>query len=115
MCNDCEDRNLDNVEEQELAETGYISGSYDNSFLEPLEIPLESYDTEKFFKGVEDFSELAGKITALVNVGIHPSEALGYIVGLEGNKCTLEIAKITKEMNIEMSKNQIINFEKNQL
>lgn len=110
MCDNCEEKDLNELENVE-----YISGSYDNSFLPPLEIPLEAYNTDKFYKGIDNFSELAGQITALVNVGIHPSEALGYIIGLENNKCTLEIAKITKEMNVEMSKNQIINFEKNQM
>lgn len=115
MCDNCEVREIESIEEQEMESPEYISGNYENSFISPFEIPIEAYDTDRFYKGIEEFSELCGKITALVNVGIHPSEALGYIMNQENIKHGADIAVITKDMNVEMSKNQIINFEKNQL
>ena len=116
MCDNCEEKDLDNIENEEFLESsGYSEGSYENSFLSPIEIPLEVYDMDKFNKGIENFSELAGKLTALINVGIHPSEALGYIMNQENIKHGEVVAMITKDMNVEISKNQVINMEKNQM
>jgi hypothetical protein len=118
MCEDCKDNGFNEVNVDEYTEElndEFISGNYENSFLSPIEIPFEYYDTDKFIKGIEEYSELAGKLTALINVGIHPSEALNYIMSKEINENNIKISEINKSMNEVVSKNQIVNFDKTQI
>lgn len=49
------------------------------------------YDKEAFNKGVAAMSEVAGKITALVNAGLAPSEAIEFIGALECNDITYKL------------------------
>jgi hypothetical protein len=118
MCDNCQEKELmDNPEElnEEYLDLESIQGTYENSFIPPIELPLEAYDWDKFNDGISEYSFLAGAITALANAGIHPSEALGFIINRETAEHNLKIANINKEMNIEVSKNTQINIEKNQM
>lgn len=66
------------------------------------------YDEEEFQQGVKDYSRTAGKITALLNVGLTPEMALSYIVNME-------TAILTKEMNVEMAKETVFAKEKQEM
>lgn len=66
------------------------------------------YDAEQFQEGIDEYSKIAGKITALLNAGLTPELALGYIVNME-------TAIMTKEMNIEMAKHGAIVKQKDEL
>ncbi len=66
------------------------------------------YDVEQFQAGVDEYSNVAGKITALLNAGLTPELALGYIVNME-------TAIMTKEMNIEMAKHGAIAKDKSEM
>jgi hypothetical protein len=118
MCDNCQEKMIiENPDEEyeNLDMLDSLEGTYENSFLPPLIIPVEQYDNEDFYRGFKAYQEIAGAIVALTNVGIHPSEALGFITNRETMVHNLEVGKINKEMNIEVSKNTLINAEKNSL
>ena len=66
------------------------------------------YDVELFQEGIDEYSKIAGKITALLNAGLTPELALRYIVNME-------TAIMTKEMNIEMAKHGAIAKDKQEM
>lgn len=67
-----------------------------------------SYNKNKFNHGVDEMSELAGKISALVNVGVSPDNALEYICAIQTNELNVnlqkEITVNTNETNIETAR-----------
>jgi hypothetical protein len=83
--------------------------------LPPIEIGFEDYDVKEFERGLHDTSYLAGCVTALLNAGVSESFVLDYLLNKETIKHNLETARINKEMNIEMSKNQKASQEKYEL
>lgn len=76
-----------------------------------------NYDENKFSEGLKSMSYLCGKITALVNVGITPSEALVYISNMDTlDKATAnekEIAELQSNTSIECAKYESVNSQKN--
>jgi hypothetical protein len=92
-----------------------LGGVPDIDKLPPFEIDLEEYDLEEFQRGIHETSYLAGKITALLNVGLSESFILDYLLNQETIKHNLETAKINKDMNVEMSKNHKVTQEKYEL
>ena len=66
------------------------------------------YNAESFQAGVDEYSSIAGEITALINAGLTPELPLGYIVNME-------TAIMTKEMNIEMAKHGAIAKDKSEM
>jgi hypothetical protein len=87
----------------------------DSDKLPPIEIPMEFYDTEEFYRGIKDFSYISGAITALLNVGVSESFALDYLLNQETIKYNLLAAEINRDMSVEISKNQKVMAEKNEL
>lgn len=83
--------------------------------LPPIEIPFEFYDDAQFYKGIHETSYLAGQITALLNVGVSESFVLDYLLSKDSIAHNIEIAKINKTMNVDISKNQKLASEKNEL
>lgn len=65
------------------------------------------FDVDAFKRGVESMSELAGKISALANVGISPSEALDYLgaMSINDTQCNLQktLSESTNDTNIKMA------------
>lgn len=97
------------IDPEQLQE--FMSGS---DKLPPIEIPLEWYD-EEFHKGIKDTSYLAGVITALLNTGVDQGFVLDYLLNKETVKHNIEVAKINKEMNVEMAKHQKLIADKMEL
>lgn len=66
------------------------------------------YDKNEFNKGVAEMSKTAGMITALVNAGLMPSEALEYICAMNTNDTTYklqtELSKQNNNANIAIAK-----------
>jgi len=86
----------------------------------PFELNTDSisdaqFDEKEFKKGIKDISFICGQITGLINCGISPIEALGFVVNRETIQHNLDSAKISKEMNIEVAKHQSIQLDKTQL
>ena len=92
-----------------------IGGSNGSDALPPFEIDFEDYDVEEFKRGVKETSYISGVITALFNAGFSEASVLDFILNKETIKHNLETAKINKDMSIEISKNQRIMAEKNEL
>ena len=70
--------------------------------LDPLILPIELiFETEGFLKGVEEASELAGKISMLASVGIAPHMYLAHIEQM----AIIEMNKEIANTNAEASKN----------
>jgi hypothetical protein len=87
----------------------------DSDKLPPIEIPFEFYNTDDFYKGIEDYSYISGAITALLNTGVSESFVLDYLLHKQTIEHNLKAAELNKEMSIEISKNQRIMTEKNEL
>lgn len=64
-----------------------------------------AFDLDKFKNGVDSMSELCGKITALVNVGITPSMALTYLSDTDASKAFMEhnlkVSEINADANVK--------------
>lgn len=76
--------------------------------IDPDNILDAEFDAEAFQRGVNAMSEMCGKITALVNVGLTPTMALSYIAGSEESKQiaahNLEVSKVSAEASVEAAK-----------
>jgi hypothetical protein len=92
-----------------------LLGGSDNDKLPPIEIAMEHYDTDEFYRGIHETSHLAGVITAILNAGVSEGFVLDYLL----NKATIEhnikAAELNKEMNIEVARNQRIVADKHEL
>ena len=67
---------------------------------------------EAFQKGIDEVSELAGKITALANVGVPPESALEYFASMDAGNMTFKLqSKLSKEANDANIKIAEINGE----
>ena len=64
-----------------------------------------AFDLDKFKNGVDSMSEICGKITALVNVGITPSMALTYLSDTDASKAFMEhnlrVSEINADANVK--------------
>lgn len=83
--------------------------------LPPIEIPMEWYDEDEFHRGIHDSSYLSGVITALLNTGVTEDFVINYLLNDETIKHNIEVAKINKETNIEVAKQQKVTQEKYEL
>lgn len=77
------------------------------------------FDSEAFSSGVNNLSYLCGQISALVNVGITPSEALNYLSSKEGMDKAIaheeRVGEMQSKTAIECSKFEGINAQKNMI
>lgn len=114
----------DSIPEEAIKGIDELCNSSDDSYIKENIIIIDkinngdfSFNKEKFQNGIDCISELCGKITALVNVGLTPTAALNYIASKEDRNDTLgymlEAAKINSNTVIESSKYESINTQKN--
>lgn len=88
MCGHCE------IPEHEFEHNLLIN------LMDTSNINTVKYNRHNFEKGVAEMSEIAGKITALVNAGLSPSEAIEYIGATEANSMTYKLqTALSKESN----------------
>ena len=88
MCGHCE------IPEHEFERNLLIT------LMDTSNINTVKYNRHNFEKGVAEMSEIAGKITALVNAGLSPSEAIEYIGATEANSMTYKLqTALSKESN----------------
>ena len=69
------------------------------------------YDTEGFKKGIDSVSFECGQLTALINTGLTPKDALEFLAMKVTYAHENDIAEVTSKMNIEISKVQAIKVE----
>lgn len=100
----CEDESDDEDEDEDTSDDDFEVPTDD--FL--AQYAMDSIDIESFTKGVEDVSELCGKISALIAVGIEPGQALAYLSNVQDGeisyKNNVEIAKIQADAQKDASK-----------
>lgn len=100
----CEDEDDDEDEDEDASDDDFEVPTDD--FL--AQYAMDSIDIESFTKGVEDVSELCGKISALIAVGIEPGQALAYLSNVQDGeisyKNNVEIAKIQADAQKDASK-----------
>ena len=111
-----EEQNKDEILElnEEQLES-LLGGVTDIDKLPPIEIGFEDYDVDEFDRGIKDTSYTVGVITALFNAGLSESSVLDYLLSTETIKHNIEVAKLNKETNIEISKNHKATQEKYEL
>jgi hypothetical protein len=76
---------------------------------------FEDFHQEEFARGIKDASWIAGFYTTCKNAGMYGSDIVNILINRETIEHNLRSSEINSKMNIEMSKNQAINLEKNQL
>lgn len=109
--------NEDDIEEVELDSNNVeFLDEYIRS-INTSNIKNVQYDNQKFQSGITKMSKICGMITALVNVGITPNDALSYIsernLNKQGTDATLEITKIQADANVAASRYGLENSQKN--
>jgi hypothetical protein len=114
MCDDCKENELNEQEEQ--FEELEIPNNSNEIILPPIELPFEYFEnSENFQKGIDDAMYIAGYITTLANTGISSTDVLEFMMNRETIEMNIKLAEINKTANIEISKNQVLNVEKNQI
>lgn len=83
--------------------------------LPPIEIDLDTYNQELFFKGIDDMSYTCGMITALFNAGCSEDFVLNYLLNKDTIAYNIKSIELNNAANIEISKNQKIMLEKQEL
>lgn len=119
MCDNCKCNEELEVKESEDQETlqielqeGYEVQEY---MFDPITIEIEDYNQDEFSKGIKNGSYVAGLITSLKNAGLTFEQCMEYVLNEQTIKFNLEATRMNVEMNIEMSKNQASQVDKNSL
>lgn len=76
---------------------------------------IPKYDTDKFQSGVDSVTEMCGAITALQNVGIKTELAVEILMNLKMMNTEMDALKENGKVQVEVSKNQGIMVEKQQI
>ena len=76
---------------------------------------IPKYDVDKFQKGVDSISEMCGSITALTNCGLKIPLAVEMVMNLKMMDKELEALEKNGEIQKEVSKNTMIQLEKQQI
>lgn len=88
-------------------------------FREPLELDdpeiTEIYNSDEYIEGVKIGARLSGIYTTLLNFGVDIMVANTVVMNQQAIDSNERIAKINSNMNVEMSKNQILQADKNNL
>ena len=103
------------MEENELVqEQSESAESLQQEYFLPLDLDnLEGkkYDKKAFQKGINDISEICGKICALTNVGISTQDALSFMINEKTIEHNIENQRLINENNIEIAKIQAVKIE----
>lgn len=108
------EQNNEEVLEMDVEQLQELIGGSDDK-LPLIEIDMEDYKIEEFQRGIHDASYISGYIVALLNTGLSEGALMEFLLNQETIKHNLETARINKEMNVEIAKNQRIVAEKNEL
>jgi len=83
-------------------------------FTENLVEEIE-FNSEAFQEGVDSVSCVCGKLTALINVGLTPENALEYLMNQEIIESNYRMGLLDKEKTIAVAKEHCIAVEKNSI
>lgn len=107
------EQNIKEMSMEELQEL--INQEPQEEMLPVIGMEFEDFHQEEFRRGIKDASWIAGFYTTCKNAGMYGSDIVNILINRETIAHNLEANEITSKMNIEISKNQAINLEKNQL
>lgn len=103
------------VQEINLEELINQTSEKQESQLPPIEIDLGAYDNDEFKKGITETSYLAGTITALLNTGVSEGFILEYLINKDTIQHNLDVTKLNNNAQIEISKNQKMSLDKQEI
>lgn len=106
---------MDRVELIEPTEPEFEELIEGTNTLSPIEIDIDTYNEELFFKGIDDASYISGFITALFNTGMNGEEILTYLINKETIEYNLKSIQLNNATQIEIAKNQKVLLEKEEL
>jgi hypothetical protein len=118
------EKELISAEEQQVISLDELKESVNQQcneiLIEPINIDIANlegieYDVAEFQKGLNDYSYIAGAITALKNVGLNNENIIAYLTTVDVLKSNIKVAEIGKDSDIEVSKNQNALIAKNQI
>jgi hypothetical protein len=119
----CENCNKENIEKSELSDEqleqlqsameGLSETDPQEEMFPVIEIEMSDYDQDEFTRGIKDASYISGFFSACKNSGMYSADIISILLNRETIEHNLKTANINKEMNIEMSKNQSIQVDKN--
>lgn len=128
MCDNCKCEEVEQIQgnpqlEVSTEELMEILGQSDKQeliyFREPLEFEdekmTELVNTKEFVDGKAEATYWCGMWNTMLNAGIPEQLAIELILSHQTNKANEVIQTMNVDMNKEMSKNQLIMAEKNQL
>lgn len=96
----------ENKKTLQLSEEDLEGLNLQNEFYIPVDLDnLDGIklDRKGFDKGLKEYSYLAGGITALINVGISPNEALQYFINERTCEHNMRLQQIVNENNIKVA------------
>ena len=127
MCDNCtcNEEELQDAEQVELTEEqlmgmlGQVNAQELTYFREPIEFDDEEasvlVNSAEFISGVSDATYWAGYWNTLLNMGVPEQLAIELVCSHQQNLANEKIQTMNVDMNKEMSKNQVVAMEKNQL
>ena len=78
-----------------------------------------NYDVKKFKAGIDDMSYYAGKIAALMSMGVSPDIAVTFVDDVEATKIasesSIKVAELNSKFSSDMSKKQSFEDKKNSI
>lgn len=81
-------------------------------FANPYIVGWGLYNKEAFKKGINNVSEICGMYSAFISDGMSVDDAMALIINMQNINMNIELAKINKETQIEVAKNQVILNDK---
>lgn len=69
------------------------------------------FDKKAFQKGINDISEMCGKICALTNVGITAQDALSFMINERTIEHNLTNQKLINDNNVDIAKIQAVKID----
>ena len=90
------------------------------STIPPMELDISNlsaikYDKKEFQAGVNSMSLFAGAITSLINCGLSSHDALDFLVNERTIEMNLKLNAENNKTSIIVSRNQVVQNEKNQI
>ena len=92
-----------------------LEGGEGDDRLPPIEIDLDTYNEEEFFKGIDDASYNCGVITAMLNSGVSEDFVLTYLINKETIEYNLKTIEMNNATQVEIAKHQKVILEREEL
>lgn len=116
---ECEDEVVDqeveqvNLEDLSKEELIQVIEQLSNPIVDMSEADGTPVDFDEFYKGVEKASYFAGMFQTLVSAGMSADNAYEIALNEHTSMYNLELAKLNNESQVEISKNNAIQIDKN--